>query len=95
MVTLYALKHSDDYRVSNGLQMDRITFEVMKSLNLRCFRSTGNRETDRQKAAMLYRDKVNLTDYAVHHTFRGLVGLVPRQFHSSVHHFGYFWRIAN
>lgn len=95
MVSLYALKSSDELEVMSGLAMDEATFTTMKQLDLHCFRSTKNRELDRRKAAHLYGDKVNLKEFAVHHTFRGLVGLVPRELHSSVHHFGYFWRIAN
>ena len=72
--------------------MDQATFETMKQLNLHCFRTTQNRSLDRKKAYSLYHDKVNMDDFAVHHTFRGLVGLVPRKLHIAVHHVGYFWR---
>ena len=72
--------------------MDKATFDTMKQLQLHCFRSTNDREQDRLKANTLYKDKVNLKDFAIHHTFRGLVGLVPRELHSAINHFGYFWR---
>lgn len=95
MVSLYRLKNSDDLRVQNGLIMDSMTFDTMKALGLHCFRSTKNREEDYCKAVALYSQKVNLKDFAIHHTFRGLVGLVPRELHTSFAHNGYFWRLAN
>lgn len=95
MVSLYRLKHSKDIRVQNGLLMDSWTFDTMKQLDLHCFRSTKNRKEDRDKAIELYGDLVDLSEFAIHHTFRGLVGLVPRDAHVAKYHNGYFWRLAN
>ena len=95
MLSLYALKNSDDVRTLDGLKMDALALETMKALDLKCFRSTKDRALDRQKAIGKYAEKVDLSLYAIHHTYRGLVALVPREIHSQVAHNGYFYRLAH
>ena len=42
-----------------------------------------------------YGKKVDLKEFAIHHRFDGLVGLVPRELHESIHHYGYFYRLGH
>ena len=93
MIALKELKNSSDLRVLDGFLMDNLAKETMKALNLSFFRSTKNREEDREKAIAKYGDKVDLSLYAIHHTYSGLVGLAPRELHESVKHMGYFYRL--
>ena len=79
----------------NGLAIDDAVRETMKQLGLPCFRSTKNRDADRAKAIKLWGKKVNLKKFAIHHRFDGLVGLIPREPHTAIHHFGYFWRLSH
>jgi len=95
MVDKYHLINSDDLQVMDGLKMDDLTLSIMSELNLKCIRSQRNRRKDRQKAVRLWRDRVNLREYAIHHMMDGRIGLVPREIHSKVHHKGYFWRIKH
>lgn len=79
----------------NGLEMDKAVRETMNQLDEHCFRSTKNRDKDRAKAIAKWGSKYDLKDYAIHHRFDGLVGLVPRDLHTVIHHFGYFWRLSH
>ena len=94
-MTRYEINNSDDLDIIMGIKMDEITFETMKALNLKCFRSAKNRKLDRLKAEEKYSSKVNMKLYAVHHTFSDLVGLAPREIHEKVSHKGYFYRLEN
>lgn len=93
MIPLYRLKNSDDIRVLNGLEMDKACKQTMAQLNLKFIRSVKNRDIDRVKAIKKYSQAVNLKQYAIHHCFNGLVGLVPRKLHSKINHCGYFYRL--
>lgn len=93
MMTRYEINSSADLNIQNGLLMDRITDETMKALNLKHFRSMKDRKADRKKAIEKWSNKVDLSLYAIHHRFDGLVGLAPREIHQKVHHVGYFYRL--
>lgn len=93
MLTRKELKDDLDERTQNGFVMDEETKKTMKALNLKMFRSAKNRSLDRKKAIAKYGKKVNLSEYAIHHRFDGLVGLVPRELHKSIPHNGYFYRL--
>ena len=90
----YQLNTSDDLDIMCGLKMDKATKECMKQLDLPRMRSTGDRKIDRTNAIKRWKDKVNLKDFAIHHCFDGLIGLVPRDLHTKVHHKGYISRLS-
>ena len=94
MMSRYELVNSDNLYILNCLELDRITITVMKSLNLKCFRSLKNRTKDRRKAIEKYGDLPEFNEYRVHHMMNGLVGLCPKDFHS-LPHYGYFYRLRN
>ena len=79
----------------NGLAIDDAVKVTMKQLGFPLFRSTKDRDRDRAKAIALWGNKVNLHEFAIHHRFDGLVGLIPREPHASISHFGYFWRLSH
>ncbi len=93
MLTRKELREENEERTDNGFFMDEETKKTMKALNLKMFRSAKNRNLDRKKAIAKYGKKVDLSKYAIHHRFDGLVGLVPRELHKSVPHNGYFYRL--
>ena len=94
-MTRYEINTSDDINIIAGLEMDKQTKATMKILGLQHFRSTKNRKKDRLKAIAKYGEKVDLKEFAIHHRFDGLVGLVPRELHMSIHHYGYFYRLEH
>lgn len=94
-MTRYEINTSDDVNIIAGREMDKQTKATMKILGLQHFRSTKNRKKDRLKAIAKYGNKVDLKEFAIHHRFDGLVGLVPRELHKSVHHYGYFYRLEH
>ena len=95
IVPYYKLARSDNQFVQNGRDMDKAVRECMKQLNEPCFRSTKSRDGDRTKAIAKWGKKYDLSQFAIHHRFDGLVGLVPRDLHVAIHHYGYFWRLAH
>ena len=94
-MTRYEINTSDDINIIAGLEMDKQTKVTMKILGLQHFRSTKDRKKDRLMAIAKYSNKVDLKEFAIHHRFDGLVGLVPRELHKSVHHYGYFYRLEH
>ena len=94
-MTRYEINTSDDINIIAGLEMDKQTKATMKILGLQHFRSTKDRKKDRLMAVAKYGNKVDLKEFAIHHRFDGLVGLVPRELHKSVHHYGYFYRLGH
>ena len=95
MVPSYRLARSDNEFVQNGRAMDKAVRETMNQLGESCFRSTKNRGSDRAKAIAKWGKKYDLSQFAIHHRFDGLVGLVPRDLHVAIHHYGYFWRMSH
>lgn len=103
MYPLRKIKSSKQLRFKNGLMMDDLTISTMKSLNLHMFKSSimmdktlteeKARQLDKAKALKLYGDKVDMSQYAVHHLLRGLVGLAPIEVHSTHGHYGLFKRL--
>ena len=94
-MTRYEINTSDDVNIIAGREMDKQTKATMKILGLQHFRSTKDRKKDRLKAITKNRKKVDLKEFAIHHRFDGLVGLVPRELHESIHHYGYFYRLGH
>lgn len=94
-MTRYEINTSDDINIIAGLEMDKQTKATMKILGLQHFRSTKDRKKDRKMAVAKYGNKVDLKEFAIHHRFDGLVGLVPRELHKSVHYYGYFYRLEH
>ena len=94
-MTRYEINTSDDVNIIAGREMDKQTKATMKILGLQHFRSTKDRKKDRLKAITKYRKKVDLKEFAIHHRFDGLVGLVPRELHESIHHYGYCYRLGH
>ena len=94
-MTRYEINTSDDINIIAGLEMDKQTKATMKILGLQHFRSTKDRKKDRLMAIAKYGNKVDLKEFAIHHRFDGLVGLVPRELHQSIHHYGYFYRLEH
>ena len=94
-MTRYEINTSDDINIIAGLEMDKQTKATMKILGLQHFRSTKDRKKDRLMAIAKYGNKVDLKEFAIHHRFDGLVGLVPRELHESIHHYGYFYRLGH
>ena len=94
-MTRYEINTSDDINIIAGLEMDKQTKATMKILGLQHFRSTKDRKKDRLMAVAKYGNKVDLKEFAIHHRFDGLVGLVPRELHESIHHYGYFYRLGH
>ena len=94
-MTRYEINTSDDINIIAGLEMDKQTKATMKILGLQHFRSTKDRKKDRLMAIAKYGNKVDLKEFAIHHRFDGLVGLVPRELHESIHHYGYFYRLEH
>lgn len=95
MLSLKELKEDTDLRTQDGFLMDALAKETMKALDLKFVRSAKNRMVDRKKAVARFGKSVDLTQYAIHHCYNGLVGLVPRTIHESIKHRGYFYRLAN
>ena len=93
MIPRRVLNASTDRRIQNGIQLDKLATDTMKDLNLKGFRSTKVRHTDRKIAIDKYADKVNLKEYAIHHCFNGIVKLVPIDVHKHTNHYGYFYRL--
>ena len=102
MLSYYELTHDDDEMTLNGLFIDQQLVATMKALGLKRFRSCAKnvdneqlaRAKDRAKAKKLYGNKVDLSEYRIHHSFNGLVGLVPKDLHTALKHNGYFWRLS-
>ena len=94
-MTRYEINTSDDVNIIAGREMDKQTKATMKILGLQHFRSTKDRKKDRLMAIAKYGNKVDLKEFAIHHRFDGLVGLVPRELHESIHHYGYFYRLGH
>ena len=94
-MTRYEINTSDDINIIAGREMDKQTKATMKILGLQHFRSTKDRKKDRLMAIAKYGNKVDLKEFAIHHRFDGLVGLVPRELHESIHHYGYFYRLGH
>ena len=101
MLSYYELHTSTEEKVLNGFVIDEQKNSTMKALGLKQFRSCGKkynekyaRKKDREKAKKLWGDKVDLSQYRIHHGFNGLVGLVPKDLHTAITHYGYFWRLS-
>lgn len=102
MVRLDKLRKDKTKATANGFIMDEITRQTMKELGFQFIRSCGKNEPnvkkarriDRKKAIERFGKKVDLSLYAIHHCYNGLVGLAPREVHTSMHHNGYFYRLG-
>ena len=89
-------EREDGFLFEQCVEIDNATKETMKQLNLKMFRSSKDRETDRHKAKELYKDILTTYkgQFAIHHLLDGRVGLVPMSLHKHVKHNGYFKRLA-
>ena len=72
--------------------MNRKTLTELTNL---CLIYNDNNEILVEEKITKYGKKVDLKEFAIHHRFDGLVGLVPRELHKSVHHYGYFYRLEH
>ena len=95
MIPRKQINKSKRKRIKNCLIMDEVTKNTMKELDLKMFRSAKDRTLDRRKAIAKYSNKVDLSKYAIHHRLDGLVGLAPLEFHKSLGHDGYFYRLSH
>ena len=72
--------------------MNRKTLTELTNL---CLIYNDNNEILVEEKITKYGKKVDLKEFAIHHRFDGLVGLVPRELHESIHHYGYFYRLGH
>lgn len=77
-----------------SVEIDRATGVTMKQLNMKMFRSTGNRSKDRLIAEKRFGKELISKGFEIHHRMDGLVGLIPTELHRGIPHVGFIKRLA-